>query len=91
MMKDTLIYKINYSETPFNIRRIGELLKSWLDKNKLDILVNDLELLNESSIILDYHFNPSIDTTAIKALTEQFFTRLNIDYELEEQRNEQYK
>lgn len=87
-MKDTLIYKINYRETPFNIRRISELLKGWLDENKLDILVNDLELLNKVSIILDYHFNPSIDTTVIKALTEQFFTRLNIGYELEEQSNE---
>lgn len=85
MIKDILTYKINYSETPFkNIERIGELLKGWLDENKLDILVNGLELLNEASIILDYSFNPRVNITAVKTLTEQFFTRLNIGYELEE-------
>lgn len=83
-MENTIIYKINYSETPFNIDRISELLKGWLVKNKLDILVTNLELLNEANIILDYHFNTSVDTTAVKRLTEQFFTRLNIGYELEE-------
>lgn len=83
-MENTIIYKINYSETPFNIDRISELLKGWLVKNKLDILVTNLELLNEANIILDYHFNISVDITAVKRLTEQFFTRLNIGYELEE-------
>ena len=83
-MENTIIYKINYSETPFNIDRISELLKGWLVKNKLDILVTNLELLNESNIILDYSFNPRVNITAVKALTEQFFTRLNISYELEE-------
>ena len=87
-MENTIIYKINYSETPFNIDRISELLKGWLVKNKLDILVTNLELLNESNIILDYSFNPRVNITAVKALTEQFFTRLNICYELEEQSNE---
>lgn len=86
-MKDTLIYKINYSETPFNISRISELLKGWLDENKLDILVTDFELLNESNIILDYSFNPRVNTTAVKAVTEQLFIRLNIGYELEKQSN----
>lgn len=84
-MKDILTYKINYSETPFkNIERISELLKSWLDENKLDIVITDFELLNESNIILDYSFNPRVNITAVKTLTEQFFTRLNIGYELEE-------
>ena len=83
-MKNTLIYKINYNETPFNIERISELLKGWLDENKLDIVITDFELLNESNIILDYSFNPGVNITAIKALTEKFFTRLNIGYEQEE-------
>lgn len=83
-MENTIIYKINYSETPFNIERISELLKGWLDENKLDIVITDFELLNESNIILDYSFNPRVNITAVKTLTEQFFTRLNIGYELEE-------
>lgn len=83
-MKDTLIYKINYNETPFNIGRISELLKGWLDENKLDIVITNFELLNESNIILDYSFNTRVNISAVKTLTEQFFTRLNIGYELEE-------
>lgn len=86
-MENIITYKINYSETPFkNIERISELLNSWLvDENKLDILVSDFELLNEASIILDYHFNTNINITAVKRLTELFFERLNISYELEEE------
>lgn len=83
-MKDTIIYKINYSETPFNIERISELLKGWLDENKIDIVITNFELMGEASIILDYSFNPRINITAVKALTEQFFTRLSIGYEIGE-------
>lgn len=84
-MKNTLIYKINYSRTPFNLERIRELLNDWLEENKQDIVVTNFELLNEANIILDYYFNPRVSITNIKALTEQFFTRLNIEYELEEE------
>ena len=83
-MENTIIYKINYSKTPFNIDRISELLSGWLEQNKLDIIITDFNILDEASIIIDYSFNTGADVAAIKELTEMFFNRLRIEYELEE-------
>lgn len=76
------IMNIEYLET--RGEGLADIIKGWLEANKIDALVYDFSLGDNANIIVDYSFDEQIDIERLKDLTEQIFKRFNIEYELEE-------
>lgn len=81
---------LSYSMNPIFMRergeRIVELLDGWLKDRKVDAMVYDFSLDEESvSLIIDYSFDNINNDNRVKSLTEEFFDKLSIEYKLEEE------
>lgn len=81
---------LSYSMNPIFMRergeRIVELLDGWLKVRKVDAMVYDFSLDEESvSLIIDYSFDNINNDNRVKSLTEEFFDKLSIEYKLEEE------